>query len=308
MKLGIVPLKMESWFNEDLRPVLDLLSLADRKGVDFVNLAEHILMGVRDLDKYPYAPPELRPKLFDERTSFYETTVYLGAIASVTQRMRLSTGVMLSPLRTATLLAKQLATLDRLSNGRLEIGVGTGWQRLEYDAEGLPWEGRFGRMTEIAKACKVLWTQAPATFHGKHVNFDDVYSLPFPVQQGGIPQWFGIGASERNIERMAEVADGWAAFGQSPDVVVSTMAKIKKRMAELGRDPSKFGLRMHLNPVYIDGRADLDATLSVIPQLLKIGATDLDILGIVFCSTADEFEPFIDKCLSAKYRYQESGA
>jgi probable F420-dependent oxidoreductase len=306
MKLGIVPLKIESWFNEDLRPVLGLMSLADRKGIDFVNIAEHILMGKEGLDKYPYATPEMRPKLFDERTSFYESVVYLGAVAGVTQRMRLSTGIMLSPLRTSTLLAKQLATLDRLSGGRVEIGVGAGWQQLEYDAEGLPWDGRFGRMTEIAKACKVLWTQAPATFHGKHVNFDNVYSLPFPIQEGGIPQWFGIGPSDRNIERMAEVADGWAALGQPLDVVDAAFKKIKRRVAELGRDPSKFGLRLHLNPVYRDGRPDLDATLANMPQLLEAGATDVDILVVAFCARVEDYEPFLDKCLAAKARYQSA--
>jgi probable F420-dependent oxidoreductase len=304
MRIGIVPLKLESWFNEDLRPVLDLLSLADRKGVDFVNLAEHILMGKEDLDKYPYASAEMRPKLFDERTYFYEAMVYLGAVAGVTKRMRLSTGVMLSPLRTSTLLAKQLATLDRLSGGRIEIGVGVGWQRLEYDAEGLPWDGRFGRMVEIAKACKVLWTQAPASFHGKYVNFDGVYSLPFPVQKGGIPQWFGIGPSDRNIERLASVADGWAALGVPLDVVRNSLGKIKNRMVELGRDPSKFGVRLHLSPVYVDGRPDLDATLATIPKLLEAGATDMDILVVAFCSKPEEYEPFLDKCLAAKARYQ----
>jgi probable F420-dependent oxidoreductase len=304
MKLGIVPLKMESWFDEDLQPVLGLLSVADRKGIDFVNLAEHILMGKDDLDKYPYATPAMRPKLFDERTSFYESMVYLGAVAGVTRRMRLSTGVMLSPLRTATLLAKQLATLDRLSGGRVEIGVGVGWQRLEYDAEGLPWDGRFGRMTEIAQACKALWTQAPASFHGKHVNFDGIYSLPFPVQAGGIPQWFGIGASDRNIERMAEAADGWAALGVPLDVAGPAFKRIRKRVAELGRDPNKFGLRMHLSPVYRDGRPDLDATLATIPQLLEVGATDMDILVVAFCSRVEDYEPFLDKCLAAKTRYQ----
>lgn len=211
---------------------------------------------------------------------------------------------MLSPLRTSTLLAKQLATLDRLSGGRIEIGVGVGWQRLEYDAEGLAWDGRFGRMVEIAKACKVLWTQAPASFHGKHVNFDNVYSLPFPIQKGGIPQWFGIGPSDRNIERIAAVADGWAALGVPLDVVRSSLGKIKKRMVELGRDPNKLGVRLHLTPVYIDGRPDLDATLATIPKLLEAGATDMDILVVAFCSKPEEYEPFLDKCLAAKARYQ----
>jgi probable F420-dependent oxidoreductase len=303
MKIGIVPLKMELWFNGDSRPVLDLISLADRKGIDFINMPEHILMGDHDLDKYPYADPATRPQLFDERTPFFEALVYLGAVASVTKNMRLSTGVMLSPLRTATLLAKQLVTLDHISGGRVEIGIGVGWQRLEYDAEGLAWDGRFGRMVEIAKACKVLWTQAPASFHGKHVNFDGVYQLPFPVQKGGIPQIFGVAPTERNIERMAEVADGWTPFTIPLDEVVRTVPKIKRRMAELGRDPGNFILRTHLSPVFVDGRPDLDAALATMPKYVEAGITDLDILAAMYCSRAEDFEPFVDKCVAAKKRY-----
>jgi probable F420-dependent oxidoreductase len=234
---------MENWYKGDLASVLDLLRLADRMGVDSVSLGEHIVMGSEELDRYPYASPEQRPQLFDERTPFYESMVYLGAIAAVTKRMRLSTGVMLSPLRPATLLAKQLVTLDHLSNGRVEIGVGVGWQKLEYDAGGVPWDGRFGRMVEIAKACRVLWTRTPASFHGEHVNFEGVYCLPFPIQRDGVPQWFGIAPSDRNIGRMAEVADGWAAYGQSLETISRSVPKIKQRMTELGRDPSKFNVR-----------------------------------------------------------------
>jgi probable F420-dependent oxidoreductase len=306
MKISINPFRTERWFDDDPRCLTDLVRLADRKGIDAVDLTEHILMSADGPDQYPYKDPNMREQLFDARTPFFETLIQLAAFASITEQIRLSVGVLLSPLRTATLLAKQLATLDRLSGGRVDLGVGVGWQRLEYDAEGLPWEGRFGRMTEIAKACKVLWTQAPASFHGKHVNFDNVYSLPFPVQEGGIPQWFGIAPSDLNIERMAEVADGWSPLGVPLEVVVGAMRKIKARMAELGRDPRKFSLRLYPTPVYTDEGPDLDATLATFPQLLDAGATHISILVVTFCSKPEHFEPFLDKYLAAKLRYQRA--
>jgi probable F420-dependent oxidoreductase len=304
VKISINPFRTERWFADDATRLFDLVSLAERKGIDGVNLTEHILMGSGGQEEYPYADPNMRPKLFDEYTPFFETLVQLGAFAGITKRMRLSTGVLLSPLRTATLLAKQIATLDHLSGGRVDIGLGVGWQRFEYDAEGLPWEGRFGRMVEIAKACKALWTHAPASFHGKHVNFDDVYSMPFPVQKGGVPQWFGIGPSERNIERMAETADGWAPLGVTLEVVASTLRKIKARMTELGRDPGSFGLRLYPDPIYIDGHVNLDATLATLPKLLDAGATYIDVLVVTYCSKLEEYEPFLEKFVAAKERYR----
>lgn len=306
MKISINPFRTERWFNEDPRALVELVGVADRKGIDSVDLSEHILMGEDGPEQYPYKDPKMRQKLLDVRTPFFDTLIQLAAFASVTKRIRLSVGVLLSPLRTTTLLAKQLATLDQLSGGRVDIGVGVGWQRHEYDAEGLPWEGRFGRMTEMAKACKILWSQAPASFHGKYVNFDKVYSLPFPVQPGGIPQWFGVAPTDRNIERMAEVADGWAPLAVPLDAVVSGMRKIKARMTELGRDTGKFSLRLYPTPVYTAAGADLDATLATIPQLLDAGATHISMLVVTFCSKPEHFEPFLDKCLAAKERYQRT--
>jgi probable F420-dependent oxidoreductase len=304
MQIGINLFRHDSWYGEDPDSVLELVSLADRKGIDSVELGEHVLMGPNAIAQYPYLDPHRRNPLFDERTPFFDPVVELGAFAAVTKRIRLVTSVMLTPLRTPTVLAKQIATLDWMSHGRVDLGVGVGWQRLEYDAEGWPWDHRFGRLTEIAKACKVLWTEAPASFHGRYVNFDNVYSLPFPVQKGGVPQWFGVAASDRNIERMAEIADGWDPLGTPLDTVVSTTQRIKARMRELGRDPAKFSVRLHPEAAYSEGYPDLDATLASIPELLDAGATHISITVVIFCSKADHYEPFLDKFLAAKARYQ----
>jgi probable F420-dependent oxidoreductase len=304
MKFGIVPHRLDALYGEDLRPVLELLKLADRRGIDAVNVPAHVLMGDQKLDDYPYADPETRPMIFTERTPFPDPLVFLSAIAAVTQRIRLSTNVLLSPLHTAPHLARQLATLDCLSGGRVEIAVGVGWQKLEYDASGIPWEGRFGRMTEIALACREMWAKAPASFHGKHINFDGVYILPAPVQKGGIPQWFGVAPTDRNIERIASAADGWAPLKVPLDVVAATATRIKARMGELGRDPGKFRMRLHLDPVFIDGKPNLDATLARTPKLIEAGATDVDIFVAAFCHKPEDFEPFIDRYASLRSEYR----
>jgi probable F420-dependent oxidoreductase len=303
MRIILNPFMLEAWYGGDPRPVLKLLTLADRKGIDGIVLPEHILINPDDLDDYPYAGQSAKGRPFDERTPFFEATTYLAAAAAVTERLTLSTAIMISPLRTATLLAKQLTTLDHLSGGRLQIGVGVGWLKIDYEAEGLPFNRRFGRLVEIAEACRVLWTTVPASYHGEHVNFDDVYSFPLPVQEGGIPQWFGVGASERNVERMARAADGWAPLQVPWDVVRETQEKIKARMAELGRDPSKFGLRLQVIPVVNDGVVDLEATLATIPTLLDAGATDIEIAALNYVTSPDGFEEFLDKCIEARDKY-----
>jgi probable F420-dependent oxidoreductase len=306
VRIILNPFMLEAFYGGDPRPVLKLLALADSKGVDGVVLPEHILMSPDDLDDYPYAGQSAKGRMFDETTPFFEATTYLGAVAAVTERMTLSTAIMISPLRTASVLAKQLTTLDHLSGGRIQIGVGVGWLKIDYEAEGLPFGRRFGRLVEIAEACRAIWTTVPASYHGEHVNFDDVYSFPLPVQKDGIPQWFGLGASERNIERMARAADGWAPLQVPWDVVGETLITIKKRMVELGRDPSKFGLRLQVIPVVEDGVVDLDATLATIPTLLAAGATDIEIAALNYCASPADFEPFIDKCLAARDLYSGS--
>jgi probable F420-dependent oxidoreductase len=298
MQLSINPFRMEAWFDNDIRPVLDLIALADKKGIDAVDLPEHVIMGTRDMDEYPYAPnAEARAAMFTERTDFLEPIVLLTKIGAMTQRIRLSTGVLLAALRPATLLAKQVATLDVLTGGRVELSFGAGWQKIEYDAEGIPWEGRFGRIFETARACRLLWSQAPASFAGKHIAFEDIYCLPFPAQPGGPPIMFGVGPSDLNVERLAHWADGWTPLGVSLDVVATTLTRIKKRMSEIGRDPTTFRLRLNPDPIFKDGKIDVDATLEGIPALGRIGCTDVDLFVPAYCRGPDDFESLMDKYL-----------
>ncbi|MCU1476391.1 MAG: fmn-dependent monooxygenase [Subtercola sp.] len=300
MKICLNPFMLETWFGGSPRPVIDLIEIADERGFDAVVLPEHILMDPDNLDDYPYDKQSAEGRWFDEMTPFFEATTSLAAIASRTKNVKLQTGVMLAPLRNASVLAKTLSTIDHISDGRVEIGYGVGWLELDYSAEGIAFEGRFGRMTEIAEACKQIWTSAPASYHGKHVNFDNVYSLPFPLQREGIPQWFGVGPSERNIERMARVADGWCPLQVPWDVVADTLPKIKQKMEEFGRDPETFGLRLQVIPQITAGVVDLDATFDTIPTLLDAGATHIEIAALNYVASPDAFPDFVDACIVAR--------
>ena len=166
------------------------------------------------------------------------------------------TGILISALRPAALLAKQLSTLDQLSNGRLDIGVGTGWQKEEYDAVGLPWEGRFGRLEEQVAAMQVLWRDAPASFHGKYENFDRIYCRPAPMQPDGVPIWFGLAPSEANIARIARVGTGWMPMEQDPEKLRAPIAEIRSAFARAGRDPAGLKVRAGMQVVMDGDRPD----------------------------------------------------
>ena len=149
---------LNEWFDGDFRPVVDLIALADQLGIDQINVPDHVVMG-EATDKYPYGkfvtPPDY---------PWVEPLALLSAAAQATRKIRLSTGIIIAPLRPAALLAKQVATLDMLSGGRVDLGVGVGWQKEEYLACGFPFEARFALLDEEMRACRMLWSQAPASF------------------------------------------------------------------------------------------------------------------------------------------------
>src|SRR5207249_4534477 len=185
--------------------------IADEAGVDQVVLPDHVVMGART-DRYPYGTFP-----YDADAPWIEPLTTLAAMASATTRVRLGTGILIAPLRPAVLLAKTIATLDVLSGGRVDLGVGVGWQREEYEALGVPFAGRWQRLDDTLGACRALWQDAPASFSSPTVAFDDIWCAPRPVQ-ARVPVWFGAKASETLAGRIAAVGDGWYPLGNlSPD-------------------------------------------------------------------------------------------
>ncbi len=202
VKVAVATYGLQKWFGGDFAAVVDLMRQADEKGIDQVSITDHVVMG-EHVENYPYGH-FYNPLDFP----WYEPIAVLSAIAAVTRTMRLSTGVLIAPLRSAVLLAKQIATLDVLSRGRVDIGLGLGWQKEEYDASGIPWEGRYTRLEEQIRVCRTLWADAPAGFAGKTVEFDRIHAYPRPVQRD-LPVWFGIAPTDRN----SSASPNWATAG-----------------------------------------------------------------------------------------------
>ncbi len=183
-------------------------------------------------------------------TPYLDPLVTLGAIAVGTERIRLSTGILLAPLRQPIALAKAAATVDVLSGGRLDLGLGAGWFPPEFEAAGAKVEERFDRLEEAISVCRALWGEPPASYEGKWSSFAEVTSRPGPVN-GTIPIWIGTQArpSARTALRIATWADGWSFSSRSTfDDVTYGAALLVTACARVGRDPEAIPLRAQVHP------------------------------------------------------------
>ncbi len=271
-----------------LPAVIAAAAQADRLGIAQVVLTDHVVMGERT-DRYPYGKFPARPS-----TPWFEPMVTLGGVASATTRIRLSTSVLIGPLRPAVLLAKQAATLDQLSRGRLDLGLGTGWQREEFDASGIPFAGRGLRLEEQVRACRLLWRGEATRFTGETLRLENIHCQPVPVQSE-LPLWFGIAPTEAGCRRIAELGTGWLPIGQPPKRLAVGVAKLRAAFERAGRDPGELEVRVQLPPVMGSAGPDLEATLAGAQAFLEAGATVLETLPFLFCRDAAELEPVLER-------------
>ncbi|ALG85075.1 TIGR03619 family F420-dependent LLM class oxidoreductase [Gordonia phthalatica] len=255
MRCGIDVFGAERFYDGAVRGVLDLAIRADRAGVDLLTTSDHLGFARQaHADRIrTHAFP------FPLEQAWPEPMSLLSAVAAVTERIDLGAYVLVAPLRPAVLLAKQIATLDVLSAGRARIGMGVGWQEAEYEAAGIPFRGRFGRLEEMLAACRELWEAEAPSFTGSGFAFDDFHSLPRPVQDR-VPAILGLGASQRNFDRIARVADGWAVTPADMPDLDASVKLLRQTFADHGRDPSDAEVQVLL-PVSLrsDGDVDLDA-------------------------------------------------
>jgi len=190
--------------------------------------------------------------------AFHEPFVLFGFCAGVTRRIELVTGIVILPQRQTALVAKQAAAVDVLSGGRLRLGIGVGWNTVEFEALGENFKNRGKRVEEQLEVLRLLWTKELVTYDGRWHRVPDAGIRPLPVQQP-IPVWMG-GDSEVVIRRAARLADGWItlpSFRPGP-AGQQTVDRLHGLVREAGRDPAAFGIeaRMALAKVPADERAN----------------------------------------------------
>jgi probable F420-dependent oxidoreductase len=294
VKVAVATYGLQKWFGGDFAPAIELMRQADEAGIDQVNITDHVVMG-EHIENYPYGP-FYNPLDFP----WYEPIAVLSAVAAVTKRIRLSTGILIAPLRPAVLLAKQVATLDVLSQGRVDIGLGLGWQKEEYGAAGVPWDGRYTRLEEQVRVCKALWAGAPADFAGQTVQFERIHAYPRPVQPH-LPIWFGLAPTEKNFARIAELGDGWLPMEKDPEKLAPAIENLRAAFKARGRSAENIAVRAVAPYVFReDGMCDLDKTLAGIPPMVAAGVTMIEFHPYWFVKDPKDFGAFLQGILSVR--------
>jgi len=176
---------------------------------------------------------------YDLHTTFHEPLVLFGYLAAVTS-LELVTGVLILPQRQTALVAKQAAEVDLLTGGRFRLGVGLGWNAVEYEALGLPFSDRGRRSEEQVEVLRRLWTELSVTHEGSHERVTGAGLAPLPVQRP-IPIWFG-GASELALRRAGRLGDGWFPMTRPGPKLDAARAIVGEAAAEVGRDPGSIGM------------------------------------------------------------------
>jgi probable F420-dependent oxidoreductase len=214
---------------------------AEDHGFESLWTVEHVVMAVDYASVYPYDPSGRSP--FHARVAQPDPLLWLAYVAAATQRIRLATGVLILPQRNPVILAKEAATLDRLSGGRLELGIGVGWVREESEAVGARFEDRGRRADEYIEVMRALWREPVASFAGRYVRFSRVVSEPRPVQDGGVPIVVG-GHSQAAARRAGRYGDGFFPLGVDRDKLAALMRVVSESANERGRDPAAVELTL----------------------------------------------------------------
>jgi probable F420-dependent oxidoreductase len=231
MHLGIAMFPTEYAISPD-----ELASEVEQRGFESIWFPEHTHIPASRRTPWPGGGDLPR-----EYWHTYDPFIALTAAASATTRLRLGTGICLVIERDPIVTAKEVATLDKLSNGRVIFGIGGGWNAEEMENHGTDYKQRWRVLRERALAMKEIWTKDEAEFHGEFVNFDPIWSFPKPVQKPHPPILMG-GDGPTTFERVIEFCDGWMPIGLRLVNVEEKIAALRKRAEEADRDPSSISI------------------------------------------------------------------
>lgn len=244
---------------------------------------EHIVLLEKYAAKYPYTQDGVMPFPSME-VDFLDPFLALTFAAAVTKRIRLGTGICLLPERHPVIAAKEVASLDKLSKGRFDFGVGIGWMKEEFDALQVPWPKRAQRTRDYLAAMQALWTKAESSYQGEFCEFQPLRSYPKPIQAPHPPIIFG-GESEAALKRVGEIGDGWWGVNVTPDAVKAHLETIGRFANAAGRDASK--LSYAVSP-QLGGPISLDEV-----KRFEDAGADQVVLG-AFGASADEYKQLIE--------------
>ncbi len=267
MRIGVIYPHFE--FGSDPAAIRDYAQTAEGLGYAHIGADDHVI-----------GPNPVRPGGWTGwvtyQTPFFEPFVLFGFMAGVTTRMEFSTCVLLLPQRQTVLVAKQAAGLDLLCGGRLRLGLGIGWNEIEYISLGKDFHNRGRRIEEQVSVLRRLWTQPLVDFESTWHHIPDAGINPLPVQRP-IPIWFG-GQSEAAIRRMARIGDGWMPLYASAGEAQPGLDLLERCLAEAGRSREGFGLEARI-PY---GSGDPAEWARLLEEWRGVGATHASLLTTQF--------------------------
>lgn len=219
-------------------PAATLARAAETAGFDSLWAGEHVVIPAGHRSRYPYSADGKLPG--GGAVPMAEPLVWYAYVAGLTRTLRFATGVLVVPQRSPLLLAKQVATLDRLSAGRFSLGVGAGWLREEFEALGAPFERRGERLEEYVRAMRAVWSEERASFEGEFVRFEQAQVTPRPAS-GSVPIIVG-GHGPAAARRAGRIGDGFFPAKGSPDEIAALLEQARESALRAGRDPQALEL------------------------------------------------------------------
>lgn len=262
---------------------------ADQAGLDRFAVSDHVAFGA---DLSAYGDPSKGGTANGRQPTgpdghWLEPLTVIAHLTALTHRVRFSTNILLAALRRPVVLAKTVATIDALSGGRIDLGVGVGWQAAEYEAAGLDFGSRGDQLDHTLAVCRTLWRDDVASFADDRLRFDEIHQMPKPSDRT-VPIWVSGTVQPRAMARLARFGHGWIPWGTDAVDLPGAIGRMRAAVGAAGRDPSGIGVVGALPTVVDDdGAIDLTATTAVVPSLVEVGVTDFR-SNARFASTGDQ--------------------
>jgi probable F420-dependent oxidoreductase len=254
---------------------------AEGRGISTLWVGEHVVLFTEYASAYPYAADGRVPA--PSGSGLLEPMVTLSYLAACTSTVRLGTAMLLLPQRNPVYTAKEVSSLDWLSGGRVDLGIGVGWLKEEFDALNVPWPRRGARTDEYIEVLRTLWCDDTSSFTGATYTLPECEMFPKPIQQPHPPIHIG-GETDAALRRVARVGQGWHTFNRSPAELAEGLARLDPLLAEAGR--SRADLRITVCPYFNQLTPDLVA------QYAEAGADA--VAALFFCFSADDVAQTFD--------------
>jgi probable F420-dependent oxidoreductase len=261
----------------DWTPLVDFAGAADAAGFDRLVLSDHVVFG-EHMDAY--ADPSLGGAKNGRQPTgpdgvWLEPLVTIAYLAGVAPRVRFGTNILLAALRRPVVLAKMASSIDALSGGRLDLGVGVGWQREEYEAAGVSFEGRGRVLNHTLEVCQALWRNPVARYSSPELSFEGMHQMPKPTDPEGVPIWVSGTVNERSMDRLATFGTGWIPWGADAADPEAGIRRMREAMDARSRDAAGIQVVGTLRGVrQSDGLLDLAQSFADVERLRAVGVTD----------------------------------